>query len=271
MEDMARSLGAPHTCHLPLAVNTDRLRQLLSAPSSCSHEISIDGSLYDENPFHQIRYHPVERRGFLDGILASQKRFQWLDLLSELMSPALTSQLGDYLKYDQNPLCPIPPKQFFLSMLQKELSSEERISYLNVLAETYRVSLYTTSDAALCPNTIYCGTASYTQEMPFVFAHSKINLNLTLRSIISGIPLRALDIMGCGGFLLSNYQPELDMYFDAGAEYVYFVDEQDMLAKTDYYLSHPKERNEIAQNGLKKIETEFSYKHQLQKMFSVLS
>ena len=45
--------------------------------------------------------------------------------------------------------------------------------------------------------------------MPYVFRNSRINLNITLRSIKSGIPLRCMDIYGAGGFLLSNYQTDL--------------------------------------------------------------
>lgn len=71
------------------------------------------------------------------------------------------------------------------------------------------------------------GTVSYTAEMPDVFYRSKINLNLTLRSITSGIPLRA-DILGCGGFLLSNYQPELCEYFTPDVDFVYFNDMDDL-------------------------------------------
>ena len=53
------------------------------------------------------------------------------------------------------------------------------------------------------------GIADSERVMPKIFKCSKINLNMTLRSIKSGIPQRAFDIMGCGGFLMSNYQPEL--------------------------------------------------------------
>lgn len=106
--------------------------------------------------------------------------------------------------------------------------------------------------------------------MPFVFANSKINLNISLRSICSGIPLRALDIMGCGGFLLTNYQPELDEYFTNGVDYVYFDSKEDLLSKIEYYLSHPKERKEIASNALLRIASDFSYEHQLHQLFSLL-
>ena len=52
--------------------------------------------------------------------------------------------------------------------------------------------------------------------MPLVFQNSKINLNITLRSIKNGIPLRAIDIMGAGGFLLTNYQNDFGLHFTDG-------------------------------------------------------
>ena len=178
--------------------------------------------------------------------------------------------LNNYIKYDRSPLCPIPEQLFYVNMLQAELTCRERVEYLNMLSQIFDVALYSASDQILCPKVRHCGTVHYTTEMPFVFAHSKINLNISLRSITSGIPLRALDIMGCGGFLLSNYQPELNDYFSNGVEYVYFESSQDLLAKTDYYMSHPKERAEIAANGHARIISDFSYEHQIHQIFSSL-
>ena len=59
------------------------------------------------------------------------------------------------------------------------------------------------------PNVINMGSVDYYDMMPYVFKCSDINLNITLRSIKTGIPLRAMDIMGAGGFLMSNYQVDL--------------------------------------------------------------
>ena len=52
------------------------------------------------------------------------------------------------------------------------------------------------------------------KEMPKVFRQSKINLNLSTRSIKTGIPQRVWDILGAGGFLITNYQNELNKYFE---------------------------------------------------------
>lgn len=102
--------------------------------------------------------------------------------------------------------------------------------------------------------------------MPAVFRGSKINLNITLRSITSGIPLRALDIMGAGGFLMSNYQAELSEYFIDGKDMVLFDSPEDMQWKIRYYLKHDDERQQIAKNGFEKVKRKFSYDIQLEKM-----
>lgn len=270
MVQQVQNNGALHVFHLPLAVNVHRLTPLLNQSSSYNDDISFVGSLYENNTFRQIQYLPDQLLGYIDGILVSQGQIWGQNLLSELLTPDLVHQLDTYIKYPVDPLCPIPKQLFFLNMLQAELTCRERIEHLNTLSNIYPVSLYSASDRSLCPLASCKGTVNYVTEMPFVFANSKINLNISLRSICSGIPLRALDIMGCGGFLLTNYQPELDEYFTNGVDYVYFDSKEDLLSKIEYYLSHPKERKEIASNALLRIASDFSYEHQLHQLFSLL-
>lgn len=270
MVKLAFSNGAKHAYHLPLAVNTKRLRPFLNQHANYDDEISFVGSLYENNAYQQLQYLPENVHGYIDGLLASQKQIWGQDLLAELVTPELAHQLSQYIKYEITSDCPIPERFFFLSMLQTELTFQERTEYLNALADTFQVSLYSASNPKLCPKVSHKGTVHYTTEMPLVFAHSKINLNISLRSITSGIPLRALDIMGCGGFLLTNYQPELDEYFTNNAEYVYFDSKEDLLLKAEYFLNHPKERTEIAANALSRITSDFSYEHQIHQMFSLL-
>jgi spore maturation protein CgeB len=266
--------GAAHAFHLPLAVNTGRLSSLLSTKPALMEQykntISFVGSLYEHNTYRQISFLPEDLRGYFDGIIASQKQIFGMDLLAELLPQKIVGQFTSYVHLEHDARCPIPDQAFLLSAMQAEVTCEERIAYLEALSHHHPVSLYTTSDASLCPHAAFRGTAAYTTEMPYVFAHSDINLNITLRSITSGIPLRALDIMGCGGFLLSNYQPELDAYFTNGQDYVYFESRADLLQKADYYLAHPKERSEIAANGLARIASDFSYAHQIGQMFDML-
>jgi hypothetical protein len=104
--------------------------------------------------------------------------------------------------------------------------------------------------------------------MPLVFAGSRINLNISLRSIHSGIPLRVLDIMACGGFVISNWQPEIAEYFEEGKEIVTFRSLEECMEKIAYYLEHEEERKEIAAAGFRKVKERFSYREGLSRVFS---
>ena len=121
------------------------------------------------------------------------------------------------------------------------------------------------------PHALFKGAIDYYDVMPYVFKGSKINLNITLRSIRSGIPLRAMDIMGAGGFLLTNYQEDFLRHFEPGRDFVYFTDKSDMLAKIDYYLSHDKERVEIAANGNRKVKEFHNYQRAVKEMMEVVN
>ena len=103
-----------------------------------------------------------------------------------------------------------------------------------------------------------------------IFHSSKINLNLSLRSITSGIPLRAMDIMGAGGFLLTNYQPELAEFFTPDEDFVFFENEADLFAKIEYYLSHDREREKIAQSGCDKVLNRHDYSSAAAHIFSCI-
>lgn len=74
-----------------------------------------------------------------------------------------------------------------------------------------------------------------------------------MRSIETGIPQRVFDIMGVGGFVLSNYQEELEELFVPDREIVLFRDVPELLKKAEYYLNHEEERIRIAINGYKKV------------------
>lgn len=91
------------------------------------------------------------------------------------------------------------------------------------------------------------------EEVPKIYYLSKINLNITMRSIETGIPQRVFDIMGVGGFVLSNYQEELEELFVPDREIVLFRDVPELLKKAEYYLNHEEERIRIAINGYKKV------------------
>ena len=83
---------------------------------------------------------------------------------------------------------------------------------------------------------------------------------------MTGIPLRCIDIMGSGGFLLTNYQADIFRHFEPGVHFDYFTDETDLLQKIDYYLTHEDERITISENAKEIIKLNHNLTNYLQEM-----
>ena len=76
--------------------------------------------------------------------------------------------------------------------------------------------------------------------------------------------------MGNKGFLLSNYQADYEEYFKNEEDYVFYADYEDMERKVEYYLTHEKERNEIAENGYRKVKNQHTYKNRIDTILEIL-
>lgn len=266
--------GALHAFHMPLAVNTKRLGQLLG--TNFNHiqyqsDISFVGTLYENNLYDQITFLPDYLKGYFNAIFDIQHNFYNCNLIGESLTDSIINELSQYVHTDYPAGIHIPPKFFYQCMLMGKLTNIERIHYLSLLSEKYTIDLYTGSPKTLLPQAQikHHGYISYNTKMPEIFRTSKINLNITLRSIQSGIPLRAIDILGCGGFLLSNDQEELAKNFIDGKEIVLFENDSDLSEKTDYYLSHENERMDITINGYQKAALLYNYETSLNKIFSL--
>lgn len=55
--------------------------------------------------------------------------------------------------------------------------------------------------------------------------------------------------LGCGGFLLTNYQVGLDTIFTKGKHLEWYTSPEECLDLIEYYLKHADQRKKIAQNG----------------------
>lgn len=268
-----RKKGVSQIYHLPLAVNVGRLdamREQVSQEAlqqNFSAEISFVGSLYEDNFYRQISYLPPHLKGYLDGICRAQMQLYGIDLLDEILDDALLSQLQKHVVLSIDKGYSMTYQESFCdNFLRKNISSLERIEAINHLAERYQTVLYSNSYIEN-ENVIQRGRVNYRNQMPLVFMASALNLNLSIRSIRSGIPLRCMDIMGAGGVLFSNMQPELMEYFEEGIEWIGFSNMDELMDKAEFYLTQEDLRRQIAIRGYQKVKAEFTYQHALQKIF----
>ena len=146
---------------------------------------------------------------------------------------------------------------FGARLFSYELAKKERIHMLEKLAG-YDIKFFTGEKNINIPGISPHPPINYMDDLPKLYHLSKINMNITLHSITEGIPLRVFDIMGAGGFVLSNYQPAIEEEFDIDKEIVVYRNLDEMEDKVRYYLSHEEARQRIAANGHKAVKKRFN-------------
>ncbi len=99
---------------------------------------------------------------------------------------------------------------------------------------------------------------------PDVKAHL-VTLFTPRRSQIKG---RNFEITGAGGFLLTQYAPGLESYFQPDKEIAIFYEAEDLIEKIRFYLLHEEIRENIRQMGHKRAIREHTFEARLASIFS---
>lgn len=262
--------------HLPLATNVKRwdkvLRQVTPEEKiRFSSTVSFIGSLYSEKcPYQRLQFPSEFIKGYCDGLINAQQKIYGYFFLENVLDDNLVTEIvnstEDFYQFPEksyrNDKAALA--QYYFGPKITEL---ERLDVLQSLGSHFPVDLYSGSTHTLPVN--HYGRVKTHSEMPIIFHESKINLNITAKSIRSGIPQRVWDVLGCGGFLISNYQCELPELFTPGEDIVLYSSVPELLELTSYYLSHPKERMEIAQNGYDKVRNHHTYPIRLTQMLEL--
>lgn len=270
-----RGMGVKHIWYLPLAVDTERMDALLGAPEEAGRwkaaqdpemrkyrgDVAFVGSLYERNSYDKIKNRlPEYLRGYFDAVMEAQLNISGANIVEPMLTTNILEQLQEYFQLEKSEGSFSDLGLIFqTTVLGFKIAEIERRRALIELSKHYRVNVYSNSDVSDLLRIQYCGSVDYWSEMPKVFRMSKINLNFTIPNIKSGIPLRIWDVLGCGGFLLTNYQAEIPYYFKEGEDLVCFDGLEDLCEKVGYYLEHEEERKRIAWNGYHKVREKHSY------------
>lgn len=257
--------------HLPLAVNADRLTGMQASCAEINRyqsDISFVGQLYESSLSDLMVPIGDYERGYITAVLEAQMHIYGYNFIEDTLTDTLMEQINiSYHKIGQTSVS--LTKEGLANAIAKQITRIERITLLSTLGDIYQTSFYSTKPDESLTHLRFGGSVQYYTQMPYVFRYSKVNLNPTLRSIQSGIPLRALDIMGSGGFLLSNYQPELAEYFVNDKEVVMYNSLEDAIEKASFYLKHNDLREKIVRNGQKKTLEEFNYRDRFKEIFRI--
>lgn len=268
-------IGVKTMYYLPLAVNVDRLEKILITDEDKAEyatDVSFVGSLYDKtNLYDEMIHLPNELKLYFNEIMEQQSKCIGCNIIDEGLTDEKLIELQQYvsIKMGENYLGTI--RNIVLNrVLAAKVTNIERNRLVSKLAHKFNFILYTGSDTSNIPEVKNKGYVNYFSTMPKVFKQSKINLNMTLRTIKTGIPLRVFDVLGAGGFLITNYQEDLDKFFIEGEDLVYYRTEEELFDLIDYYLIHDEEREQIARNGHMKVKQFHNYDVRLRYILDIV-
>ncbi len=265
--------------HLPLASNVKRWEQIVLGMTDTDFitygaDLSFVGSLYTEKcKYDRLSLSP-HTRGFVDGLIEAQLKVFGCNFIPESLTEEVIREIADadpdFYK-SEDAYTDMSRYLVAHQYIGMKLAAVERARTLRFLSEQFPLALYTRSDASKLPKADCRGGVSTLTEMPKVFHASRINLNITMRPIESGLSLRVWDVLGCGGFLMTNYQAELPEYFEIGKDLEAYESLPELSEKIRYYLSHEEERVEIAIRGYEKAAKYHSYETRLAQMIKILT
>lgn len=265
--------------YLPLGASISHNNQVISKITDqdrkrFTSDISFIGSTYSE----KCMYNKIEdklspwTKGMAEGLINAQQQIYGGFILKNACSDKFIELFlkeirfsfpnEDYV-YDNASFV----SQFFLG---EKVTEQERLRLLKFLSDRFHVDMYTMSDVSLLPNIHNRGSAESRIEMPKIFHLSKINLNITSKTIQTGLPQRFWDVLGAGGFLVTNFQTELLEYFDLGVDLETYSSFEECEDKIRYYLKHDTEREKIAKNGYNKVCNYYTYEHRIRQMEDIL-
>lgn len=149
--------------------------------------------------------------------------------------------------------------------LGKESAGRIRLNLVEEIMKKCKVAVFGDEGwqkLAHNPNFLYGGTANHYTEVPAIYQSAGVNLNLTRPYAQNRVlPVRIFDVLGSGGFLLSNEDSLLKEYFRPD-EHLILCSSKDIAEQAANWLNKPARiRQEIAEAGQKLVTDQHLFEH----------
>lgn len=222
-----------------------------------------ESSFFDENSTLS-----AESRGYLDGLVHCQRIVYGMDLLKDGVPAKVMAELKE--KYPLRIPADVIAEEweiYIRKWIYDRINSQERLVLLQGIDNVITVF----SDAEKCYR-FFSKTKpiSGMDKREDITVASKINLYIADRQNQNGIGAEIFEIMAQGGFVLCNFCPEMEGFFVAEEDYVYFEDELDLKQKIRFYLKEEEKRQQIARNGYEKVREEHLIIHRVEQILQML-
>ncbi len=243
--------------HLPVAAEAEGEEAPRGEEASQEDraEISFVGSLYAGHiRLDDLREPSYFLRGYLDALIGAQTLICGGDLLGEALAEPMVREFKKQIDFYRLPEGSSYTDRKVMTdlYLREAVSRQERRELLRAVSERYRINVYTEDGAeaeGILPSVAVIRGSLDARRRNEIYRTSRINLYIPAREARTGIGHELFDIMAAGGFVLAAYQEEIPELFQVGEQLEVFMDKEELLEKTAYYLSHGEERRRIAANG----------------------
>ncbi|EFK95346.1 Spore protein ykvP [sediment metagenome] len=82
--------------------------------------------------------------------------------------------------------------------------------------------------------------------------------------------MRLYEVTGVGTLLLTDYKKNLAKIFQPGKECLAYKDDRECLSLAEYYMTHHKEREDIAQAGHARTLAEHTWRHRMEELLGII-
>lgn len=111
----------------------------------------------------------------------------------------------------------------------------------------------------------YLPALSYYTELPAFYGCSDLNFNCTSKQMKGAVNQRIFDIPAAGGFVLTDWRPQMERLFEPDEMAVYHEPEE-IADLTRHFLSHPDQRRALVTAGRRRVLACHTWRHRLQTL-----
>ena len=150
-----------------------------------------------------------------------------------------------------------------VSLLGEYVASEKRKAYVQALEE-YGIQVW--GDRYWGWSQGYRGRAGHLQEVVDIYRNSDINIDINRIYQPDIVTMRVFDVIASGGFILSEYTPELSELFVVGEEIETYRNLDELREKVKFYLANPDKRQKFIDAGRKRVLAEHTMHQRVDTM-----
>ena len=275
-----KKLGVKNIYHLPYGHNFKRVDKLIEDNKGnlenplYKNDIAFLGSMYEKyDVSEKLSVIPPYYSGYLKGLVRAQHDTPGGEIIDKFINSNKADEILEYIKFTSMDEAIATNKDLLYFIISKQIDAYDRMNLFTFLtgdiSKMYNVGIYSTSTGKRIDK-VNKGVANAYSEQYLVYRASKININWTVRGITSAINLRSLNVLGSGGFLLTNYSHEAYNELVANGCCVMFTDLDDLKEKCIYYMEHDEQRKKIAKRGYEYCKKNYSLDLMIGKMLDII-